>query len=77
MWPRVVATACYREGARTLLRVYEAAGQAVEACVAVPGYAAAELVDLLGQPTGQSLTLADGLVKFRLRPWQIATLALS
>ena len=73
----VVATACYREGARTLLRVYEAAGQAVEACVVVPGYAAAELVDLLGQPTGQSLTLADGLVKFRLRPWQIATLALS
>ena len=45
--------------------------------MAAPGYAAAELVDLLGQPTGQTVTLAGGEAKFRLRPWQIATLALS
>ncbi len=73
----VIATASYREENRTLLRVYESAGQATEACVAAPGYAAAELVDLLGQPTGQTVTLAGGEAKFRLRPWQIATLALS
>ncbi len=56
----VIATASYREENRTLLRVYESAGEATEACVAAPGYAAAELVDLLGQPTGRNRHVGGG-----------------
>jgi len=76
--------ACYREGETLLVRVFETAGQATEATLALqtPAREVAS-VSLLGEPLpaadgGERPALsADGRrITCALRPWQIQTLAL-
>ncbi|MGH2609173.1 MAG: glycosyl hydrolase-related protein, partial [Tepidiformaceae bacterium] len=74
--PGVVPTAMGRSevDGSPALRVYNAAGAAVDAEVEVPaGSEGASLVDLMERPTGEPERV-DGAWRFPLRPWEIGTL---
>ncbi len=62
------------DGARIVLRLYEAAGEATTARLTVPGCVAAEVINLLEDPL-QSLDHADLTLEFR--SFEIKTLALT
>lgn len=75
--PGVALSACYRDGERVLVRVFDTVGAGGEARIGLPfDIAEAELVDLNGEPLEGGEVEADGRsVSLRLTPWQIATLA--
>lgn len=76
--PETVAlSACYADGARVLVRLYDTSGQGGRASVTLPfAPSAAERVDLNGEPMeGPELRIEEQTVALELRPWEIATVA--
>ena len=69
----LVVTAFYRDGGRTLLRFYEAAGRKGDAVLPLRA-AGVKQVDLLGR-TLREADEQDGNVKLHAEPWKICTLA--
>ncbi len=75
----VSLSACYIEGERTLIRLYENAGLATTAKVTLPAkLASAKVVNLLGEPMrGAAVKRRGSTLSINLKPWQIATIAVS
>jgi len=76
--PRGVSlSACHADGDRLLLRVFERSGGPARAEIALPfEVAEAAVVDLNGEPMDGPVVEVDGrTVAVKLRPWQIATVA--
>ncbi len=76
---QVALSACYRDGERTLVRVFDTVGAGAQARIALPFEVAdAELVDLNGEPLELPAPEIDGrTVALTLAPWQIATVAVT
>jgi len=74
--PALLST-CYREGEATVVRLYEHEGRGGEAILRLDwSPAAAQAVDLLGQPVEVPTRVLAQEVHVTLRPWQIITLVL-
>lgn len=75
----VMMSACYLEGRRVLVRLFETTGTETAVTLRMPAPAAeAEPVDLLGASLPAPLPRVDGdTVRLRLAPWQILTLAVT
>lgn len=72
----VVLSALRRVGEELELRIVAEHPEAEEAIVRGTFRAARE-VDLLGEPTGGSITVDDGMLRLPIRPWEIRTLRLA
>lgn len=75
---RVRISAFYRDGEDTVLRVWEAAGETVQASIELPvSFASAQCVDLLGaeQPS-QRCTLCGRVLQLTLSPHRVQTVRL-
>lgn len=78
--PTTVRLSAFHEEAdgSHFLRVYESAGDPVEACVTLPAvFATAARTDLNGEPRGEAAALDGRALRLALRPWEIATVVLS
>ena len=73
----VTLSALYVEGDRILVRLFENAGREAEATLTLPfGVGDAQVVDLLGEPSDGAEPQVEGSrIMLRMRPWQIATVA--
>lgn len=76
---QVALSACYRDGERVIIRVFDTVGAGAQAQVTLPfGIAAAELVDLNGEPLdGAAPEVDERTLTLALTPWQIATVAVT
>lgn len=76
--PETVAlSACYTDGDRVLVRVYDATGDGGRTAITLPfAVSAAERVDLNGEPMdGPEVHIEERTVALELRPWEIMTVA--
>ena len=75
--PNVSLSACYLENGKAMIRVFENAGTAVTATIALPVKpSSTRVVDLLGEPVrGPKIRCTGSTLSLDLEPWQIATLA--
>lgn len=75
----VSLSACYVEGDKTLIRVFENAGIATLAKITLPAkLTGAQVVNLLGEPMpGAKMKRRGSTLSINLQPWQIVTLAVS
>ena len=70
-------SACYTDGDRVLVRVYDATGDGGRTAITLPfAVSAAERVDLNGEPMdGPEVHIEERTVALELRPWEIVTVA--
>lgn len=76
--PAVVAlSACYAEGDRVLLRVFDSAGQGAQVRIELPfEVGEATAVDLNGETADEpAVEIEEHAIALTLRPWQITTVA--
>lgn len=74
----VQMSACYREGKRWMVRLFEGSGEQAEATLRLPfRVAAAQEVDFHGGPRRRQMAVNGSELRLQIKPWEIVTLALS